>query len=94
MRTITSARSGALEQARYVTGAKLNSSGAAAGLNIKFDNAVSGLVEAEYLRGNNVGLKLRYVSEKYEAKGYRGSVDAQPCGHRRHVLLLITIADY
>lgn len=66
--------------ARYVSGAKLSSSGAASGLNFKFDNAVSGLVEAEYLWGNNVGLKLRYVSEKYEVKGYRGSVDANHVG--------------
>ena len=33
---------------RYTSGAKLSSSGAASGLNITLDNAVSGVVEAEY----------------------------------------------
>lgn len=52
---------------RYVSGAKLSSSGAAAGLGLKFDNTVSGVVEAEYFWSPQFGVKLRYVNETFEA---------------------------
>jgi hypothetical protein len=56
---------------RYISGAKLSSSGAAAGLEIKFDNAVSGVVEAEYFWSPQFGMKMRYVNETFKASGYR-----------------------
>lgn len=55
---------------RYVSGAKLSSSGAAAGLGLKFDNTVSGVVEAEYFWSPQFGVKLRYVNETFEAARY------------------------
>jgi hypothetical protein len=54
--------------ARYVGSAKLTSSGAASGLEDRFDNSLGGIVEAEYLFSQQMGFKVRYVSEKYESK--------------------------
>lgn len=56
---------------RYVSGAKLSSSGVASGLELKFDNTVSGVIEAEYFWTPQVGVKLRYVNESFEAARYR-----------------------
>jgi hypothetical protein len=58
---------------RYTTSPKLSSSGAAAGMNFTFDNAVSAVVEGEYFPSEKVGVKLRYVKEKFEATGYRST---------------------
>ncbi|MFL6657350.1 MAG: outer membrane beta-barrel protein [Massilia sp.] len=56
--------------ARYVSGAKIKSRGVASDIgNGDFDNAVGALVEAEYAIGEHVGIKLRYVSEKYQLSG-------------------------
>ncbi len=55
---------------RYTSGAKLSSSGAASGLDIKFDNAVSGVLEAEYFWSKNFGMKMRYVNETFKAPHY------------------------
>ncbi|NVM77965.1 hypothetical protein FHW83_003789 [Duganella sp. SG902] len=55
---------------RYTSGAKLSSSGAAAGLNVKFDNAVSGVLEAEYFWTPSFGMKMRYVNETFKKSGY------------------------
>lgn len=56
---------------RYVSGAKLSSSGVASGINIDFDNTTSGVIEGEYFWNQKVGVKLRYVNETYKAAGYR-----------------------
>lgn len=56
---------------RYLSGAKLSSSGAAAGLHAKFDSTVSGVAEVEYFWAPNFGMKMRYVSEKLEAPRIR-----------------------
>lgn len=56
---------------RYVSGAKLSSSGVASGLNIEFDNTTSGVLEAEYFFNPKLGMKLRYVNETFKARGYR-----------------------
>jgi hypothetical protein len=65
---------------RYVSSPKLSSSGVVQGLNVEFDNTVSGLVEAEYLISRHFGIKLRYVNEHYELKGYSGKIDANHAG--------------
>ena len=52
---------------RYVSSAKLSSSGAASGLDFEFDNTTSAVVEGEYFYNPKVGIKLRYVNEKFKA---------------------------
>lgn len=64
---------------RYVTGAKLSSSGDASGIDAKFDNTTSGVVESEYFWVPDIGLKLRYVSETFHLRGY-GDVKANHFG--------------
>jgi len=67
--------------ARYVSNARIRSRGAAANIgNFDIDNTVGGLVEAEYLVSSRVGVKLRYVSEKYEVSGLRGKLDGSHVG--------------
>lgn len=56
---------------RYTTGAKLSSSGAAAGLDMKFDNTLSGVAELEYFWVPQFGMKMRFVNETFQASGYR-----------------------
>lgn len=56
---------------RYVSGAKLSSSGAASGISIDFDNTTSGVLEGEYFWSPRTSVTLRYVNEKYKAAGYR-----------------------
>lgn len=57
---------------RYVKGTKISASGA--GLtyvgNESFEPATGTVLEAEFMMSNSVGLKTRYVSEKYESKTY------------------------
>jgi hypothetical protein len=55
---------------RYVNSPKLSSSGAAAGINLTFDNTTSGVVEAEYFWTQAMSVKMRYVNEAFKAKGY------------------------
>ncbi|GGC16513.1 outer membrane beta-barrel protein [Pseudoduganella buxea] len=55
---------------RYINGAKLTSSGAAAGLDTKFDNSTGAVLEAEYFWTPNFGMKMRYVNETFKARGY------------------------
>ena len=67
--------------ARYVSSAKLSSSGAAyLGSNYEFKNTLSTIAEAEYLAGPNWGFKVRLVSEKFEYKVGGGKVDANHIG--------------
>ncbi|MGW8390407.1 outer membrane beta-barrel protein [Pseudoduganella sp. HUAS MS19] len=67
---------------RYVTGAKLSGSGAGEIDDVKFDNTLSGVVEAEYLFTPQLSVKVRYVNEKLEVKrGYGwGEVKADHVG--------------
>jgi opacity protein-like surface antigen len=65
---------------RYASSPKLKGGGFGSGVEFKFDNSISGLVEAEYLYGDNLGFKLRYVSEKFEVKGIPGSVSGNHVG--------------
>jgi len=54
---------------RYVTNAKLTSSGAAAGDDVKFDDSTSAVIEAEYFWTPKFGMKVRYVNETLKAYG-------------------------
>lgn len=56
---------------RYVLSPKLTSSGKAPEANASFDNTKSAVVEAEYFVDPGLGIKLRYVSEKYKTRGGR-----------------------
>lgn len=53
---------------RFVTGAEFISSGLLAVGNRRFDNTTGVVAEAEYLVAPQLGFKLRYVSEQYQAK--------------------------
>lgn len=64
---------------RYTTGTKLSGTGAASDLNVRFDDATSAVVEAEYFPYLDVGIKLRYVNETFKAPGY-GKVDGSHVG--------------
>lgn len=55
---------------RYVNSPKLSSSGAAYIGNFTFKNTVSPVIEAEYLLGEHLGIKARFVKEEYELKNY------------------------
>jgi Outer membrane protein beta-barrel domain len=64
--------------ARFVNNAKLDTSGVLSGTRVDFDNTVGAVVEAEWLVLPSLGLKVRYVSERYKANGV--SVDGNHGG--------------
>jgi hypothetical protein len=66
--------------ARYVSNPKLKTSGALNIGNFSFDNTIGGVLEAEYLMGSNVGIKLRYVHETYESKQIVEKIDGSHVG--------------
>lgn len=53
---------------RFINSAKLSASGAAGSINEEFKGTVSPLIEAEFLMGPHLGVKMRLVSEKFEHK--------------------------
>jgi opacity protein-like surface antigen len=55
---------------RYVNSPKLSSSGAAAGINLTFDNTTSAVVEAEYFWTERASIKMRFVKEAFKAPHY------------------------
>lgn len=65
---------------RYVSNAKLSSSGAADIGDFSFKNTVSGVIEGEYLMTSHVGFKIRLVSEEYEEKFSGAKVDGDHVG--------------
>ncbi|MEO8153362.1 MAG: outer membrane beta-barrel protein [Rhizobacter sp.] len=58
--------------ARYTSGAKTRASGAASGsvFNEDFKPSWGSVVEGEFTLGRNLGVKLRYVSEKFKSESY------------------------
>ncbi|HYJ97243.1 MAG TPA: outer membrane beta-barrel protein [Burkholderiaceae bacterium] len=64
--------------ARFVNNAKIDSSGVLSGARIDFDNTVGGVIEGEWMVTPFIGLKLRYVSERYKSGAV--SVDANHGG--------------
>jgi len=66
---------------RFVTGAQFTSSGLLAQGNPSFDDTIGAVAEIEYLAAPQLGLKLRYVSEKYQAKApFQSNVDGSHVG--------------
>jgi hypothetical protein len=55
--------------ARFVNNAKIDSRGVLSGARVEFDSTVGAVIEGEYLVTPNIGLKVRYVSEKYKVNG-------------------------
>lgn len=55
--------------ARFVNSAKIDSRGVLSGARFDFDSTVGAVVEGEWMVTPAIGLKLRYVSEKYKAPG-------------------------
>jgi hypothetical protein len=66
--------------ARYISSPKLKSSGAADIGDFSFDNTVGAVIEAEYMISPKVGIKMRYVNEKYEISGVPGKIDGSHAG--------------
>jgi opacity protein-like surface antigen len=65
---------------QVVTNPRLKSSGAASGIEQKYDGTTGLIVEGEYLFTPHLGLKGRYVSEKYKASGTGVKVDGSYLG--------------
>jgi hypothetical protein len=63
--------------ARYSTRVRTRASGAASGVvpNEDFEDTLGAVVEGEFTIGRNFGIKLRYVSEKFESKTFPGASD-------------------
>jgi hypothetical protein len=65
---------------RFANSPKLSVGGDLGSGSISFKNAVGFVVEGEYLVSPQVGLKLRFVGEEYEAKSFPGTVDGSHVG--------------
>ena len=66
--------------ARYISSPKLKSSGAADIGDYSFNNTVGAVIEAEYMISPKVGIKMRYVNEKYEIDGRADKFDGSHAG--------------
>jgi hypothetical protein len=66
--------------ARFVNGVKLSSSGAGDIGDFEFKNTTGLVLEGEYSINPNLGLKVRYVSEKYETKEFNTKHDGNHVG--------------
>lgn len=62
---------------RYTTNARTRSSGAASGVvpDEDFKPSLGTVVEGEFTIGRHLGVKLRYVSEKFKSKTFPGAPD-------------------
>jgi opacity protein-like surface antigen len=65
---------------QLVNGPELKGSGVASNVHIEFDNATGAILEGEYLFTPHIGLKVRYVSEKFEVKGTDVKADGNHLG--------------
>jgi len=65
---------------RFVNNPKVAGSGVLSGVNLEFDNTTGVVIEGEYLVTNNIGLKLRAVSEKYKPANGGPSADGNHVG--------------
>ena len=54
--------------AEFVLSPQLKGTGVASDINVKFKNTVGAVVEGEYVFQQSLGVKLRYVAEKYKPK--------------------------
>lgn len=66
--------------AQFVSGPKLRGSGVASNVSQSYDSTTGAIVEGEYLFGAHMGLKLRYVSEKFTPSGGGAKIDGSHAG--------------
>jgi len=65
---------------RFVTDAKVSGSGVLSGIEIDYGSTTGGVIEGEYLVTPNIGLKLRFVGEKYTPSAGGPSADGNHVG--------------
>jgi opacity protein-like surface antigen len=66
--------------AQFVSGPELKGSGVASNVSQKYDSTTGAIVEGEYLFSPHMGLKLRYVSEKFTPEGGGTKIDGSHVG--------------
>ena len=72
---------------RTVFSPKIKTSGVASGNDVSFDNTIGLVIEGEYMPLRMLGVKLRYVSEKYKPSGSSYSFDGSHFGVLLNVYL-------
>ena len=65
---------------RYVTGTSLRTEGVAYIGNYEFKDTTSPVAEIEYLHSPQLGLKLRYVNDKFTFRDFQGTVRGDHVG--------------
>lgn len=65
---------------RIVLNPKVEGTGLGSGLNMSFSNTFGLVVEGEYMVVPELGIKVRYVREKYKANGLSGSINGNHIG--------------
>ena len=70
----------AQSSAQFVSHPELKGSGLASNVNQTYDSTAGAVVEGEYLFTPHVGVKLRYVSEKFKPSNGGQSVDGSHAG--------------
>jgi len=66
--------------AQFVSNVKLRGSGVASNVDQSYDSTVGAIVEGEYLFTPHIGLKLRYVAEKFTPSSGGAKVDGSHVG--------------
>jgi len=66
--------------AQFVSSPELKGSGVASNVSQTYDSTTGAIVEGEYLFGAHMGVKLRYVSEKFTPSGGGTKVDGSHAG--------------
>ena len=66
--------------AQFVSSPELRGSGVASNVSRNYDSTTGAIVEGEYLFTPHMGLKLRYVSEKFTPEGGGSKVDGSYAG--------------
>jgi hypothetical protein len=66
--------------AQFVSSPELKGSGVASNVSQKYDSTAGAIVEGEYLFSPHMGLKLRYVSEKFKPRDGGSSIDGSHAG--------------
>lgn len=66
--------------ARFISSAKLSGSGVLGGTAAEFGSTTGSVVEGEYFPLRSLGIKARYVSEKYKSSGVSGEIDGSHVG--------------
>ena len=66
--------------AQFVSDAKLRGSGVADNVSQKYDATTGAIVEGEYLFTPHLGLKLRYVAEKFQPSNGGDKIDGSHVG--------------